>query len=42
MKLSRDPYNSVGKLVLAECAANRVTYKYACMYKIRREQSNGI
>ena len=31
-----DIYNNVGKLILAECKANRVTYKYACVNKIRR------
>ena len=26
-----DIYNNVGRLILAECKANRVTYKYACV-----------
>ena len=28
-------YNHVGRLILAECKANKVTYKYACVNKIR-------
>jgi len=35
MKISRDPYNSVGKDILSECKAHRVTYCYACVNKIR-------
>ena len=31
-----DIYNNVGKHILAECKANRVTYKYACVNKIRQ------
>ena len=27
-------YNHVGRLILAECKANRVSYKYACVNKI--------
>jgi hypothetical protein len=29
-----DPYNHVGKQILAECEAKRVTYKFACKNKI--------
>ena len=32
-------YNHIGKHILAECKANRVSYKYACVNKIRRLQS---
>ena len=31
MKLSRDPYNCVGKLVLEACKKAGKSYSYACM-----------
>lgn len=30
-----DPYASVGKHVMAECEQRKVSYKYACVNKIR-------
>jgi len=35
MKISRDPYNKVGKFVLAECWKRSMTYKFACAVKLR-------
>jgi hypothetical protein len=37
MKPSRDPCNKVGRFILEECAAHKVTYDYACVNKIRRK-----
>lgn len=34
MKLSRDPYNCVGKWVLTELKEKGVTYAYACVNKV--------
>jgi hypothetical protein len=36
--VNRDPYNHVGKQILAECKANKMTYGYACVVKIRRKR----
>ncbi len=36
IKLSRDPYNCVGRLILEELAAARISYKLACQIKVRR------
>ena len=30
-----NPYNHIGAHILAECADNKVTYKYACVNKMR-------
>ncbi len=35
MKLSRDPYNMVGKQILEACKKAKLSYKYACKWKIR-------
>ena len=37
--MSRDPYNSVGKDILAECAACNVTYGFACAEKVRKQKA---
>ena len=35
MKLSRDPYNMVGKNILEACRKAGMSYAYACQWKIR-------
>lgn len=35
MKISRDPYNMVGRLILIELAYASMTYKFACKVKLR-------
>ena len=35
-----DIYNHIGADILAECKQNKVTYKYACVNKIRKSVIN--
>ena len=38
MKMSRDPYNKVGKWIFIACGKAGMTYKMACKVKIRDER----
>ena len=35
MKESRDPYNKVGKWIFVACGKAGMSYKFACVVKIR-------
>ena len=38
MKVSRDPYNRVGKFILEELKQAKVLYGYACQHKVSRKE----